>query len=162
VGDTLWLWRHREVLQGRPKKCRGGKSATMMCSYPFTLARRAVVATMDLTAKNLHLLKTNHWLKSPRNVCCLSLTGPAWDHTDGPAEQPPSRREALGALTVEEVVSFLESQDAAGLGGVVRLNAVNGRDWLQMTDWQEVVGELNMSKFAAKKFLSLRDLFLAA
>ena len=34
----------------------------MMYAYPFTLARRAVVATMDLSARNLHLLRTDHWL----------------------------------------------------------------------------------------------------
>ena len=30
VGDVMMLKQHREALQGRPKKCRGGNSATMM------------------------------------------------------------------------------------------------------------------------------------
>ena len=65
VGDAMMLKSHREVLQGRPKVCRGGKSATMMYSYPFTLCRRAVVTTMDLSAKSLHLLSTDHCLSTP-------------------------------------------------------------------------------------------------
>ena len=35
VGDVMFLKKNREVLQGWPKKCKGGKSATMY-SYPFT------------------------------------------------------------------------------------------------------------------------------
>ena len=50
VGDASTLLRKREVLQGRPKRCRGGRSATMVYAYSFTLARRAVVVTMDLSA----------------------------------------------------------------------------------------------------------------
>ena len=62
VGDTLFLKRNREALQGRPKVCKGGKSGTMMYAYPYTLCRRAVVATFDLSAANLKLLHTDHWL----------------------------------------------------------------------------------------------------
>ena len=57
VGDAMFLHEHREALQGRPKECKEGKSATMMYSYPFTLCRRAVVATFDLAASNLALFK---------------------------------------------------------------------------------------------------------
>ena len=60
--------RHRESLQGRAKKCRGGKSATMMYSYVFTLCRRAVVVTLDLSAQNLHMFTKDHWLSDPLNV----------------------------------------------------------------------------------------------
>ena len=35
VGDTLFLKRNREALQGRPKVCKGGKSGTMMYAYPI-------------------------------------------------------------------------------------------------------------------------------
>ncbi len=51
----------------------------MRYAYPFTLARRAVVATMDLSAANLDLLRTDHWLSDPRNVRVLRLTEPAWE-----------------------------------------------------------------------------------
>ena len=73
VGDTLFLKRNREVLQGRPKVCKGGKSGTMMYAYPYTLCRRAVVATFDLSASNLELLQTDHWLSDSRNVMQLRL-----------------------------------------------------------------------------------------
>ena len=51
VADVLLLKPHRETLQGQPKVCWGGKSNTMIYAYPFTLARRAVVVTMDLSSQ---------------------------------------------------------------------------------------------------------------
>ena len=63
--------------KGRAKKCRGGKSATMMYAYAFTLCRRAVVVTLDLSARNLHMFTTDHWLSNPLNVLVLRLTAPA-------------------------------------------------------------------------------------
>ena len=45
----------------------------MMYAYIFTLARRAVVVTMDLSAANLHLLEQHHWLSSEDNVIALRL-----------------------------------------------------------------------------------------
>ena len=53
VGDAFLLHANREVLQGRAKKGKGGQSATMVYAYPLTLARRAVVATFDLSATHL-------------------------------------------------------------------------------------------------------------
>ena len=52
VRDVMLLHTHREVLQGRPKSCKAGRSATMMCACPFTLPRHAIVAPFDLIAKN--------------------------------------------------------------------------------------------------------------
>ena len=88
VGDALFLKRQREVLQGQPKKCLGGKSATMKFAYPFTLSRRAVVVTMDLSADNLGLLETDHWLSDPKNVMVVKLTERAW--MDGTASAAPA------------------------------------------------------------------------
>ena len=79
VGDARILNRQRETLQGHPKPIKGGRSATMMYSYTYTLCRRGVVATFDLSASNLHLFKTDHWLSDPRNVIQLHLTSPAWE-----------------------------------------------------------------------------------
>ena len=45
MGDALLLKENREALQGRPKLTKGGRSATMMYAYRYTLARRAVVVT---------------------------------------------------------------------------------------------------------------------
>ena len=155
VGDACTLLRRREVLQGRPKKCQGGRSATMMYAYPYTLARRAVVVTMDLTAKNLHLVRSNHWLKDPRNVALVWLTGPAW------VTPASSAAAAAGASTetrsVAEVAAFYEGHDAAGLADTLRRNAVSGADLLAFQGAHEVARELNMSAFVARKLLSLRD-----
>ena len=60
VADARILLENRELLQGRPKVCQGGKSATMMYAYDFTLCRRAVIITMDLSASNLHLFDVDH------------------------------------------------------------------------------------------------------
>ena len=49
------------------------QSVTMIYSYKYTLARRAVVATLDLSAKNLGALKADHWLHNPLNVVQLHL-----------------------------------------------------------------------------------------
>ena len=35
----------------------------MVYSYKYTLARRAIVATFDLSAENLDLFESDHWLK---------------------------------------------------------------------------------------------------
>ena len=78
VGDALFLKHNRESLQGRPKLGKGGRSGTMMYAYPFTFARRAVVATFDLSAKNLEAFTTDHWLQDRRNVIQLKLTEPAY------------------------------------------------------------------------------------
>ena len=48
----------------------------MMYSYAYTLCRRAAVVTMDLSAKNVHLLDTDHWLSNPKNIITLRLTEP--------------------------------------------------------------------------------------
>ena len=160
VGDTLTLWKHREVLQGRPKITRGGKSATMMYAYPFTLARRAVVATLDLTAANLHLLRTNHWLKHQRNVIVLRLNGPVW-HVVTPAAPARSPREIISAWTVDELAAFFCNQDAAGVADILQKCSVTGADVLEFDNWQEVAEDLRAAPFVAKKVIKLRDRFLA-
>jgi len=78
VGDAQMLADHRETLQGRAKEDRGGKSSTMMYAYSFTLARRAVVATMDNAASNLTFFGNHHWLSDQKNVIALRWTAAAW------------------------------------------------------------------------------------
>ena len=73
VADALTLKHHREALQGRAKMAKGGQSGTNVYAYPFTFSRRAVVATMDLSADNLGALETDHWLSCPENVITLRL-----------------------------------------------------------------------------------------
>ena len=79
VADVAVLKRHRETLQGRPKIVKGARSPTMKHSYEFSLARRAVIITMDLSASSLGLLETDHWLSDRRNLLILRLLEPAWE-----------------------------------------------------------------------------------
>lgn len=99
VGDALLLKKNRELLQGRPKVARGGQSGTMIYSYPFTLCKRAVIATFDLAAANLKALQHDHWLSNPLNVIVLKLTEPAYHvhglasmSTPGSPRRPPAKR----------------------------------------------------------------------
>ena len=117
---------------------------------------------MDLTAKNLHLLQTNHWLKDPRNVCCLNLLAPAYA-TAGVAAlpAPPSRATILAAWAVSEVAGFYEGRDAGGIAHVLQQNAVDGSDLLAFASWKDLESELRMTPFAAKKALRIRDAFLS-
>ena len=78
VADVMVLKQARETLQGRPKVVKGAKSQTMRYAYPFSLCRRGVVATMDLSAKNLDLLSSDHWLSDRRNVIQLALVEQAY------------------------------------------------------------------------------------
>ena len=161
VGDVKTLWRNREVLQGRPKPMRGGRSATMVYSYPYTLARRAVVVTVDLTALNLHLFKVNHWLRDPANARVLHLDGPAWQ---APAASPPmpapAREDVVASWTVDEVASFFCFQDAEGLANTLSRNSVDGRDLCDFPSAEGLVKDLGLTLFAARKVLRLRDAYL--
>ena len=161
VADVMTLWRHREVLQGRPKPQRGGRSNTMVYSYPYTLAKRAVVATLDLSARNLHMLTTNHWLSRRRNVALLRLTGPSWQVRD-PAPVPAlSPSEKMRAWSVSDVAMFYSQQDAEAVAEGLRSKSVSGCDLLVFQGWEELARELGVVPFVAKKILRLRDEFLA-
>ena len=162
VADTLTLCRKRETLQGRPKKVRGGKSSTMMYSYPYTLARRAIVVTMDLTAKNLHSLHTNHRLKEPRNILRVTLASPSWVGAAPASGASPTSQATMNAWSVCEVEGVYNSHDAAGIAAVFAQNAVDGPDLLAFVEPRELVCDLRMTAFAAKKALRLRDGFLGA
>ena len=78
IGDAMLLHANREILQGRPKKGKSGKSATMVYANDFTLCNRAVIATMDLSAANLDAFHWDHWLSNERNVLHLPLTEKAY------------------------------------------------------------------------------------
>ena len=74
VGDAMILKQNREALQGRAKTGKGAQSKTMCHSYKYTLARRTVVASFDLSASNLDAFQKDHWLKNSLNVIQLRLT----------------------------------------------------------------------------------------
>ena len=77
IGDAQVLIDNRESLQGRAKVSFGGRSATMIYAYPYTLCQRAVVATFDLGAKGLDMFTSHHWLSNPDNVLVLRLESSA-------------------------------------------------------------------------------------
>ena len=158
VNDALTLKNNREVLQGVPKKCRGGRSNTMKYSYPYTLCRRACVATMDLSARNLELFNTDHWLSNPANCKVLRLMAAVWERGARPA-QLVSKAEQLGLWTCQELRDYLSAHDLAGLAAYLYEQSVNGKDLLHLTE-ATLVNELRCTPFAARKILAARTAFL--
>ena len=160
VADALLLKTNRETLQGRPKKAKGGRSKTMKFSYPFTLSRRAVIVTMDLSATNLDMFRTDHWLSDPKNVTLLRLSQPCYgSDTYADASVPMDRRTLLSSWSVADVVSFLNAKDLSGPATQLHSSGVNGSDLLDMS--REVLQEsVRLTPFAARKVMEARDAFL--
>ena len=131
----------------------------MMYSYPFTLCRRAVVATMDLSAKNIHMFATDHWLSNSQNVLLLRLDAPAWV-ADGVAAASPHR--PMEAWTVEEVATWLEGLDMAGPAAHFRSQGVSGKDMVEFQSHQDLSRDLGVTAFLARKVFALRVQHLAA
>ena len=98
VGDVLFLKRNREALQGRAKICKGGQSATMLYSYPFTLVNKPVIATFDLSAKNLALFHSDHWLSQRWNVIPLWLKQAAFQSSSVKRDAPASPAPGEGSM----------------------------------------------------------------
>ena len=154
VGDVQTLRKHRETLQGRPKVVLGGRSATMMYAYKYTLCRRAVIATFDLSAANLHMLTTDHWLKQRENVIVLRLAGPAW--TGGRiAEAQQSKEDELKSWSVKEVANFLRCADLDGPAATCEANGVSGQDLFELTV-ERLCADVRLTRFAAQKVVSAR------
>jgi hypothetical protein len=134
-----------------------------MYSYPFTLCRRAVVVTFDLSAKNLALLQTDHWLSDSRNVLQLRLSEPAWVCTTArasPAPRPFTPRETMQSWPVDALADFLCGQDLSGPAASLQKAGVNGSDFLVWTSAAEVVTDVHVPPFTAKKLLACRAQYL--
>ena len=136
----------------------------MKHAYPYTFARRAIVATSDLSAANIDMLTTDHWLADSRNVLVLRLNEPAWvdersqaSMQSGPAE---TREAMMQRWLVKDVVSFLEKADLKGPAAVLYANGVSGKDFAEF-GVAGLVAELRLSPFAARKIIAARDAFLA-
>ena len=135
----------------------------MRFSTVYSLHRRAVVATFDLSAANLHLFDSDHWLSNPKNVLCLRLTVPAWTLSSPlppPSPQPDERPEQMRTWSASGVVSWALAQDLEGPSAVLFASSVNGADLLEMTA-ELLVKEVRLTPFAARKVLRARDAFLA-
>lgn len=162
VADALTLKKNRESLQGRPKICRGGRSATMMYSYPFTLCRRGVVVTMDLSAKNLELFRTDHWLSNPMNCLVLRLSEPAYTvpvaSTPGAAPQE-TPQERVATWTASDLRAQLEALDMSGPAAHLFSQSVDGSDFLTLTE-KTLIDDVRCTPFVAKKLLKARTQLL--
>ena len=125
------------------------------------MSRRAVVATFDLSAENLHLFETDHWLSNPKNVMLLKLTQPAWESTPGAATAPtPCPRSTMRTWQVEDVLRFAKAKDLAGPAAGLYASGVNGADLLDL-DEATLVDDVRLTPFAARKLIRARDAFLA-
>ena len=130
-----------------------------MYAYEFTLCRRAVVVTMDLSAKNLHMFTSDHWVSNAKNVVLLRLGAPAWV-SDSIAHAPPNA--AMAAWAVEEVAAWLEGMDMVGPAAYFRAQGVNGADLLAFRSVQQSSRDLGTTSFVARKVLALRDAHVSA
>ena len=121
-----------------------------------------VMATLDTSAKNLHLFATDHWLSDARNCLVLRLTEHVWEPSPGtpqPARLQLTPAALMQAWTVSELVAFLLSQDLEGPAKFLQTQGFNGSDFLAATG-ESLVAELRCTPFAARKLLRARDLFL--
>ena len=121
-----------------------------------------VMATLDTSAKNLHLFATDHWLSDARNCLVLRLTEHVWEPSPGdpqPARLQLTPAARMQAWTVSELVAFLLSQDLEGPAKFLQTQGFNGSDFLAATG-ESLVAELRCTPFAARKLLRARDLFL--
>ena len=93
----------------------------------------------------------------------LWLREPAWIQTSGPVEisaaPERSKREEMLHWRVAEVVAFLEQSDLSGPAKVCHHNGVAGSDLLQLSE-KDLVDDLKMTPFAARKVVAIRDSFL--
>ena len=133
----------------------------MVYSYTYTLCRRAVVATFDLSARNLHLFKFDHWLSDSRNVIQLHLTSPAWETGASASTQPRSREDQMRSWTVAETGRFLKEHDLAGPAEQAWRSGVNGADLLQLSP-EDLCSEVRLTPFAARKVAAAKNAFLAS
>ena len=133
----------------------------MRFSSHYSLHRRAVVATFDLSTANLHMLDTDHWLSNPRSAICLKLHSPAWAIAGVAAPDPELERpEQMRIWTAAEVVAFAKARDLPGPAATLFASSVDGADLLGV--YQEVlVTEVRLTPFADAKVLRVRDAFLA-
>ena len=72
---------------------------------------------------------------------------------------PGSARQGQRRWSVADVSAFFESKDAVGLATTLSANSVQGKDLLLLTA-DDLVADLRMTRFGARKALSLRDAFL--
>ena len=65
----------------------------------------------------------------------------------------------MAAWSVNELARFLEERDLAGLAKHLAAQGVNGSDFAALT-FDEFVGDVRVTPFAAKKLVATREAFL--
>ena len=92
-----------------------------------------------------------------RNVEQVWLQAPVFP-THGPTPTQPL--EAMRRWSVADVSAFFESKDAVGLATTLSAKSVQGKDLLLLLTAGDLVADLRMTRFGARKALSLRDALL--
>jgi hypothetical protein len=137
--------------------------ATVMYAYPYTLCRRGIVATFDLSASNLDMFETDHWLSNEKNCLVLRLTQPAFVTKQKPADVgghlPKSRTETMRSWSVGELASFFAKRDMEGPAQRLRVQGVAGEDFVDFTP-ELLQQDLRFPAFTARKLLRIRDAYL--
>ena len=120
-------------------------------------------ARFEALKSNVALLTTDHWLADEKNVLKLYLTEPAWKG-DSPAAQPAPlcRTEVMRSWNVNELASFLEGEDLRGPAAALRAAGVSGSDFMAWSTEDELVADLRLAPFTARKLLTCRARFLSA
>ena len=134
----------------------------MIYAYPYALCCRGVVVTMDLSASNLDMFDTDHWLSSEQNCLVLRLTRPAFAAGEEEADlpKPEDRAATLMSWSVGELARFLTKKDMEGPAQQLRTQGVAGEDFAAVTE-QVLHKELHLSTFTSRKLIKIRDTYLA-
>ena len=120
------------------------------------------MVTMYLSADNLDLFETDHWLSDPKDVMVVKLTERAWmDGAPSAAAAPMSPKDTFHHWTLAELARFMRAKDLAGPSAILQANGVTGADLLDMSA-SDLEGELRLTPFAARKVIKARDAFLSA
>ena len=132
----------------------------MRFSTVYSLHRRAIVAAFDLSATNLHLLDSDHWLSNSKNVVYVRLIQPAWVTPEALAPSPEEdRAQQMRSWSVAGVVAFAKACDLEGLSTPLFASGVCGADLLAASR-PVLENEVRLTPFAAAKTLRARDTFL--
>jgi hypothetical protein len=170
--DVMFLSNFQHVLQGKPDEMVAfAETAGGTCAYEKLLFRTPFVATINNATANLHLLDTNDFLSKPQNIVVLWLKEPPVEKSDddndggtasepevpvlGPGHASSAPTPSWHMWSVAELSTYLKGKDMHAAARCLQANDVNGKDFAALTE-QELVGELGMPSFSAKKVIRIR------
>ena len=168
--DLMFLSNFQHVLQGKPDEMVAfAETAGGTCAYEKLLFRTPFVATINNATANLHLLDSNDFLSKPENIVVLWLKEPPLEKSDGDSDGDTASGPELPAVghgssdptpswygwSVAELGTYLKAKDMHAAARHLQAHDVSGQDFAALTK-QELVGELGMSLFSAKKLIRIR------